>query len=221
MGISCGKPVQYMCIKCLFVVPHPYRLPLHSRQGHHGASTATKEIVLYASFSPNTRSKCLTPSRQKRTIPKTMRADVFYSHRRTRGLKHDGYETGTACGRRPPMLPARIFSAPSLSEVIQQLMLNRLSGLLTFRRATGTYQDEASILVEEGQRLLLRWRGYEGEANEPILRQLDTWGEIHFLFLPRGAPRQLPPPSQPALQGPFRPHHSLKPTRLRFASLHQ
>jgi len=52
------------------------------------------------------------------------------------------------------------------------------------------------MMVEHGQLLLVRWGVYEGDANESLLHQLNAWGEIHFMFLPREPLRQLPPPSQ-------------------------
>ena len=94
------------------------------------------------------------------------------------------------------MQKLQVFSAISLSEVIEQLAFFRPSGLLTIWRAAETHQDEASIVVEDGQPRGIRWRRYQGESNEYILQQLTMWGEIHFVFHIREPLRQLPSPSQ-------------------------
>jgi len=79
------------------------------------------------------------------------------------------------------MQKLQVFSASSLSEVIEQLAFFRPSGILTIWWAE-THQDEASILVEAGQPLRIRWGSYEGDVNEHLLQQLNLWGEIHFVF---------------------------------------
>lgn len=104
------------------------------------------------------------------------------------------------------MQKLQVFSAISLSEVIKQLAFFRLSGMLTIRRAAETHQDEASILVEAGQPLRIRWGRYEGDANEHILQQLNFWGEIHFVFRVRESLPQLPSPSQPSREEQPRSH---------------
>jgi hypothetical protein len=93
------------------------------------------------------------------------------------------------------MQKLQVFSAISLSEVIEQLAFFRLSGLLTIWRAAETHQDEASIVVEDGQPRGIRWGRYQGESNEYILQQLTLWGEIQFVFHVREPLRQLPSPS--------------------------
>ncbi|HEX6479282.1 MAG TPA: hypothetical protein VF043_10585 [Ktedonobacteraceae bacterium] len=94
------------------------------------------------------------------------------------------------------MQELQVFSATSLSEVIEQLAFFRPSGLLTIRRAAEPHQDEASIVVEDGRPLRIRWGGYRADINEYILQQLTLWGEIHFVFRVREPLRQLPSPSQ-------------------------
>src|SRR5260221_11311761 len=94
------------------------------------------------------------------------------------------------------MQKLQVLSASSLSEVIEQLECFRLSGILTLWWAAETHQDEASILVEAGQPLRIRWGSYEGDVNEHLLQQLNLWGEIHFVFRLREPLRQLPSPSQ-------------------------
>ena len=94
------------------------------------------------------------------------------------------------------MQKLQVFSASSLSKVIEQLAFFRPSGILTIWRAAETHQDEASILVEDGQPLRVHWGSYEGDVNEHLLQQLNFWGEIHFVFRLREPLRQLPSPSQ-------------------------
>ncbi len=102
------------------------------------------------------------------------------------------------------MQKLQVFSATSLSEVIEQLAFFHLSGMLTIRRRAETHQDEASILVEAGQPLRIHWGRYEGDVNEYILQQLNFWGEIHFVFRVRESLPQLPSPSQPSHEEPPR-----------------
>lgn len=108
----------------------------------------------------------------------------------------------------------RVFSALSLSEVLEQLRVFRLSGLLTFRKAVAIHTDEARVLVELGQPLRIRWAGYEWEASESTLRQCDAWGQIHFVFLPREPQRQLPAPAQSSHRAPSRLLHLSAPPPL-------
>jgi hypothetical protein len=110
---------------------------------------------------------------------------------------------------------AQIFSAPSLSEVFIQLVRFHLSGILTFRRAAGPRRDEVSIMVQDGRPLRIRSGVYEVDANQSVLQQLNAWGEIHFIFLPRSSPRQLPPPGQPVRQEQAGQQPSRNPPQLR------
>ncbi|HEX6484748.1 MAG TPA: hypothetical protein VF043_38375 [Ktedonobacteraceae bacterium] len=89
-----------------------------------------------------------------------------------------------------------IYSAPSLAEVIRQLMIYRLTGVLMIRRAAGPRSEEASLAIVQGQPARVRWGTYEDNANESLLRWMNGWGEIHFIFYAREAQRQLPPSRQ-------------------------
>ena len=91
---------------------------------------------------------------------------------------------------------AQIYSAPSLSEVIRQLMMYRLTGVLMIRRATGSRREEASLAIVQGQPVRVRWGMYEDNANESTLKWMNGWGEIHFVFYAKESQRQLPPPHQ-------------------------
>ncbi|HJT58985.1 MAG TPA: hypothetical protein VJ761_20920 [Ktedonobacteraceae bacterium] len=97
---------------------------------------------------------------------------------------------------------AHIYSAPSLAEVIRQLMLYRLTGVLTIRRATSTHKEEASLAIVQGQPVRVRWGMYEDNVNESILKWINGWGEIHFIFYAKDVQRQLPAPrnAQPGTQ---------------------
>src|SRR5260221_8926494 len=99
---------------------------------------------------------------------------------------------------------AQIYSAPSLSEVIRQLMIYRLTGVLMIRRAMGSRREEASLAIVQGQPVRVRWGMYEDSANESILKWMNGWGEIHFMFYAKETQRQLPPPyqEQPRPQNP-------------------
>ena len=98
------------------------------------------------------------------------------------------------------MQKLQVFSALSLSEVIEQLAFFRPSGLLTLWPAAQPHQDEASIVVEDGQPRALRWGSYQGESNAYMLQQLALWGEIRFVFHVREPLRQLPLPSHLSYQ---------------------
>lgn len=104
---------------------------------------------------------------------------------------------------------AHIYSAPSLAEVIRQLMIYRLTGVLMIRRATGARREEASLAVVQGQPVRVRWGMYEDNANESILQWMNGWGEIHFIFYAKESQRQLPPPHQEQFmpQNPQYPSH--------------
>ncbi|HLH62733.1 MAG TPA: hypothetical protein VKV20_13700 [Ktedonobacteraceae bacterium] len=92
---------------------------------------------------------------------------------------------------------AHIYSAPSLAFVIRHLMIYRLTGVLMVRRASSTHKEEASLAIVHGQAVRVRWGTYEDDANESILRWMNGWGEIHFIFYAKEAQRQLPPPRTP------------------------
>ncbi|HYK84071.1 MAG TPA: hypothetical protein VEV19_01815 [Ktedonobacteraceae bacterium] len=101
----------------------------------------------------------------------------------------------------------RIYSAPSLVEVIKQLLIYRSTGVLTFWRATASRQEQVMITIEQGRPLRVFWGSTRQEnINESILHWLNTWGEIHFSFLASDPRLQLPSPAshvqQPTQQPP-------------------
>src|SRR5258708_28111738 len=77
----------------------------------------------------------------------------------------------------------QIYSAPTLSEVIRQLMIYRLTGVLMIRRAMGSRREEASLAIVQGQPGRVRWGMYEDSANESILKWMNGWGEIDSFAL--------------------------------------
>ncbi|MDQ2717553.1 MAG: hypothetical protein M3Z08_21890 [Chloroflexota bacterium] len=97
----------------------------------------------------------------------------------------------------------RVFSAPSLSEVLKQLLIHRPTGLLTIQRITDSRQEEAHIAIERGRPTHILHDRHEEEANEASLAWLDTWGQIRFTFQTAEPLLQLPPPASPPL--PERP----------------
>jgi len=114
------------------------------------------------------------------------------------------------------MQGARIYSAPSLTEVIKYLGLYRASGMLSIRPAVGVYREQAHITIEYGHPVRIRWGMYDGDANASILRQLNVWGEIHFMFQSRAQILQLPPPLQAPQQEQSRlSRHPIKPSQSR------
>jgi hypothetical protein len=94
----------------------------------------------------------------------------------------------------------RIFFAPSLVEVIKQLLIYRPTGVLTIWRASGSVQEDARISIEQGRLLHVYWGSYSENANETILGWINSWGPIHFSFLATGSHLQLPAPGQTARQ---------------------
>ena len=94
------------------------------------------------------------------------------------------------------MQGARIYSAPSLAEVIRYLRLYRASGMLSIRPAKGVYREQVDITIEYGHPIRIRRGMYEEVANETTLRQLNAWGEIHFMFESRVRLLSLPSPGQ-------------------------
>jgi hypothetical protein len=95
----------------------------------------------------------------------------------------------------------RIYAAPSLSAVIDQLSIYRSTGVLTIWRATGARQEDTRIMIELGLPLHV-YRGSHWEnATEFILAWINTWGEIHFSFQPTDVRLRLPAPS-PSTQAP-------------------
>jgi len=112
------------------------------------------------------------------------------------------------------MQGARIYSAPSLAEVIRHLSLYRASGMLSIRPAKGMYREQVDITIEYGHPVRIRRGMYEEVANEAILRQLNTWGEIHFMFQSRARLLSLPSPTRPLPQAQFQSSsQSIKPSQ--------
>ncbi len=113
------------------------------------------------------------------------------------------------------MQGARIYSAPSLAEVIKYLALYRASGMLNLRPAMGVYREQADITIEYGYPVRIRWGTYEGQANEFTLRQLNAWGEVHFMFQSKMQILSLPSPLHAPQQEQSRlSSHPIKPTQL-------
>lgn len=105
----------------------------------------------------------------------------------------------------------RVFSAPSLSEVLKQLLIHRPTGLLTIQRITGPRQEEVHIAIEHGQPTHILRDRHEEEANETNLAWLDTWGQIRFTFQTAEPLLQLPPPaSTPPPQRPTTREHRVQ-----------
>jgi len=94
----------------------------------------------------------------------------------------------------------RIFSAPSLAEVIKQLLIYRPTGVLTIWRAGGLHQEDTRITIEQGRLLHVFWGSYMESANEMLLGWINSWGTIHFSFLSTESHLQLPAPAQTARQ---------------------
>lgn len=94
----------------------------------------------------------------------------------------------------------RIFFAPSLIEVMKQLLIYRPTGVLTIWRASGTAQDDAKISIEQGRLLYVFWGPYRENADETILGWINSWGPIHFSFIATDSHLQLPAPWQTTRQ---------------------
>ena len=90
----------------------------------------------------------------------------------------------------------RIFFAPSLVEVIKQLLIYRPTGVLTIWRASSSGQEDARISIEQGRLLHVFWGSYRESADETILGWINSWGPIHFSFLTTDSHLQLPAPGQ-------------------------
>ncbi|TMD62307.1 MAG: hypothetical protein E6I91_16410 [Chloroflexi bacterium] len=89
----------------------------------------------------------------------------------------------------------RIYAAPSLSVVIDQLSIYHFTGVLTIWRASDARQGVTRITIELGRPLHVYRGSYWENATESILAWINTWGEMHFSFQPTEARLQLPPPS--------------------------
>ncbi len=93
------------------------------------------------------------------------------------------------------MQKVRIFSASSLSDVIQQLSLYRLTGVLTIWPATGLRQ-EVWLAIDQGKPVYFVWNSFKENVNETMLTWFNSWGEIYFTFLTTEIRLQLPAPAQ-------------------------
>ncbi len=118
------------------------------------------------------------------------------------------------------MQKVRIFSAASLSDVIKQLSLYRLTGVLTIWPATGLRQ-EVWLAIDQGKPVYFVWNSFKENINETMLTWFDSWGEIYFTFLTTEIRLQLPAPAQQPQQEQappapvMPPGTSPKPTRGR------
>ncbi len=89
-----------------------------------------------------------------------------------------------------------IFFAPSLSEVMRQLLSFRPTGVLTIWRAEGQRQEDARIAIEHGYPThVLRGLHWE-HASVAILAWLNSWGTLHFSFTAAEPHLSLPAPTQ-------------------------
>jgi len=95
----------------------------------------------------------------------------------------------------------RIYSAPSLIDVVKQLLIYRPTGVLTIWRAEVSRRDEVRITVEQGRPIRVFWgASYIEEVNESVLKRFNSWGEIHFSFQTIETRLQLPSPTLHTLQ---------------------
>lgn len=95
------------------------------------------------------------------------------------------------------MQHARVFTAASLAQVIRQLLIYRPSGVLTIRRMGNGRQEEVSLVIEDGHPVRFRWGIFEDQFDETILRHINAWGAIQFIFQGLDTVRQLPAPNPP------------------------
>lgn len=91
----------------------------------------------------------------------------------------------------------RVYSAASLTDVINLLKQYRLSGVLTIRRASDPYREEARISVDLGQPVQIRQGWREEQVTQTILSRLHSWGMIYFTFQAIETTLQLPSPQAP------------------------
>lgn len=93
----------------------------------------------------------------------------------------------------------RVYSATSLTDVMHALKQYRLSGVLTIRRASDPYREEAQIGVELGQPVQIRQGSHEEPVSSAALSWFQSWGMIYFTFQTIEPILQLPSPqrSQP------------------------
>jgi hypothetical protein len=91
----------------------------------------------------------------------------------------------------------RVYSAASVTEVINLLKLHRFSGVLTMRRVSDPRQEEVRISIELGHPTQIRQGTQEEHVSNTTLSWLNSWGAIYFVFHPIEPVLQLPPPQVP------------------------
>ena len=91
----------------------------------------------------------------------------------------------------------RVYSAASVTDVINLLKQHRFSGILTMKRVTDPRQEEARISIEHGRPSQIRLGTREEYFTNTTLSWLTSWGAIYFVFQPAEATLQLPPPRVP------------------------
>jgi hypothetical protein len=89
----------------------------------------------------------------------------------------------------------RVYAAPSLSEVVRQLLNFQLTGVLTIWQATGMRQENTKIIFERGRPVSIYRGAHREMATAGVLNWLNTWGEIHFTFAETVSRLQLPAPT--------------------------
>jgi len=89
----------------------------------------------------------------------------------------------------------QIFSAASFSDIIEELMLHRPSGLLTLWRGNDLPQDAIQIIIENGRLTHARRGQYEEYISTSTLLWLNSWRNIYFTFHLKRAILQLPAPN--------------------------
>ena len=95
------------------------------------------------------------------------------------------------------MQSERIYSAPSLIDIVKQLLIYRPTGVLTIWRAAFSRQNEVRITVDQGRPIRVFWgASYIEDINDAILKRFNNWGEIHFSFQTTDTRLQLPSPTQ-------------------------
>ena len=87
-----------------------------------------------------------------------------------------------------------IYAAPSLSKVINHLLLHRFTGVLTIWRVVDAPQEDTMIIIELGRPIVVCRGSHRENATASILAWLNSWGEIHFMFQPSEARLRLPSP---------------------------
>ncbi len=113
------------------------------------------------------------------------------------------------------MQSERIYSAPSLIDVVKQLLIYRPTGVLTIWRAAVSRRDEVRITVEQGRPICVFWgASYIEDINESILKWFNNWGEIHFSFQATETRLQLPSPTQYTRQ-PEQPSSPILPNNAK------